>query len=97
MTLKAIRAEDPRKRISDGDGVYLRLSVNGGAHVWRFSYSFHGKRKLVAGNLSGDRLALARKWPKRHARPLPEASIRVKSARTTRLPFGRNGPPRSEW
>ena len=61
LALKAIRPGDPRKRISDGDGVYLLLSVNGGAHGWRFSYSFHGKRKLLSlGTYPETGLALAR-------------------------------------
>ena len=29
-TLKAIKPGDPRKRLSDGDGLYLLLFVNGG-------------------------------------------------------------------
>lgn len=47
-TLKAIKAGDPRKRISDGDGLYLLLFVKGGAHGWRFDYSFGGRRKTLS-------------------------------------------------
>ena len=62
LTLRAIRPGDPRKRISDGDGLYLLLFVNGGSHGWRFSYSFHGKRKLLSmGTYPKTGLALARK------------------------------------
>jgi integrase len=46
--LKAIKAGDPRKRISDGDGLYLLLFVKGGAHGWRFDYSHGGKRKTLS-------------------------------------------------
>jgi len=61
QTLKAIRPGDPRKRISDGDGVYLLLFINGGSHGWRFSYSFHGRRKLLSlGTYPETGLALAR-------------------------------------
>lgn len=60
-TIKAIRAGDERTRLSDGDGLYLLLFVNGGAHGWRFSYSFHGKRKLLSlGTYPETGLALAR-------------------------------------
>jgi integrase len=59
--LRAIRPGDPRKRISDGEGLYLLLFVNGGAHGWRFSYSFRGKRQLLSlGTYPATGLALAR-------------------------------------
>lgn len=62
LTLRAIRPGDPRQRISDGGGLYLLLFVNGGSHGWRFSYSFHGKRKLLSmGTYPETGLALARK------------------------------------
>ena len=61
QTLKAIRPGDPRKRISDGEGLYLFLFVNGGSHGWRFTYSFHGRRKLLSlGTYPETGLALAR-------------------------------------
>jgi hypothetical protein len=44
-TLKAIKLGDPRKRISDGDGLYLLQFVKGGSHGWRFDYGFGGMRK----------------------------------------------------
>ena len=37
-TIKAIMQGDPRKRLSDGDGLLLPLFVNGGSHGWRFDY-----------------------------------------------------------
>ncbi len=38
-TLQGIKPGDPRKRISDGGGLYLLLAVKGGAHGWRFDYT----------------------------------------------------------
>ena len=31
-TIKAVRSGDTRKRLTDGDGLYLLLFVKGGAH-----------------------------------------------------------------
>lgn len=45
---KAIKPGDPRKRLSDADGLYLLLFVKGGAHGWRFDYSHEGKRKTLS-------------------------------------------------
>jgi len=47
-TLKAIKKDDSRGRLRDGDGLYLRLFVNGGSHGWRFDYTFHGKRNTLS-------------------------------------------------
>ena len=47
-TLQGIKPGDERKRISDGDGLYLLLFVKGGAHGWRFDYSHGGKRKTLS-------------------------------------------------
>lgn len=46
--LKGIKPGDPRKRISDGDGLYLLVFVKGGSHGWRFDYSFAGRRKTLS-------------------------------------------------
>ena len=46
--LRSIKPGDPRRRISDGEGLYLLLFVKGGAHGWRFDYSIHGKRKTLS-------------------------------------------------
>jgi len=60
-SLRAIKIGDPRRRISDGDGLYLLLFVNGGAHGWRFDYVFSGKRKTLSlGTYPTVSLALAR-------------------------------------
>ena len=44
-TIQAVKPGYSRARLSDGDGLYLLLFVKGGAHGWRFDYSFGGKRK----------------------------------------------------
>lgn len=46
--LRSIKSGDSRRRISDGDGLYLLLFVKGGAHGWRFDYSILGKRKTLS-------------------------------------------------
>ena len=46
-TIKGIESNDPRRRLSDGGGLYLRLSVNGGSHAWRFDYTFEGRRNTL--------------------------------------------------
>ncbi len=58
----AIRPGETRKRLNDGDGLYLPLFLNGGAHAWRFDYAFHGKRKTLSFGVYPDTsLALARR------------------------------------
>ena len=47
-TLKAIKCDDSRGRLRDGDGLYLRLFVNGGSHGWRFDCTFRGKRNTLS-------------------------------------------------
>lgn len=61
-TIRAIKASDPRKRLSDGDGLYLRLFVKGGSHGWRLDYTINGTRKnLSLGTYPNTSLALARR------------------------------------
>ncbi len=61
-TIRAIKPGDPRQRLSDGDGLYLRLFVNGGSHGWRLDYTIHGIRKnLSLGTYPDTTLALARR------------------------------------
>src|SRR3954467_14846256 len=60
--LRNIKLGDARKRITDGDGLYLLLFVKGGAHGWRFDYSIHGRRKTLSfGTYPDTTLALARR------------------------------------
>jgi integrase len=61
-SIRAIRPGDPRKRLSDGDGLTLLLFVKGGAHGWRFDYRFAGKRNMLSfGTYPDTSLALARR------------------------------------
>lgn len=60
-TLKAIKPGDERKRINDGEGLYLQLFVKGGSHGWRFAYSLAGRRNILSlGTYPDTSLALAR-------------------------------------
>lgn len=47
-TIKAVKPGDARKRLNDGDGLYLKLFVKGGAHGWRFDYSYGGARNTLS-------------------------------------------------
>jgi integrase len=61
-TIKAIKPGDPRSRLTDGAGLYLRLFVKGGSHGWRFDYSVNGRRNTLSlGTFPDVGLALARK------------------------------------
>lgn len=46
--LRGIKTGDPRRRVSDGDGLFLLLFVRGGAHGWRLDYTIKGKRKTLS-------------------------------------------------
>jgi integrase len=60
-TIRAIAPGDPRKRLTDGDGLYLLLFVKGRAHGWRLDYSIGGRRKTLSlGTYPDVGLALAR-------------------------------------
>lgn len=60
--LRGIKTNDPRKRLSDGGGLYLLLSVKGGSHAWRLDYSHDSKRKTLSlGTYPDTGLSLARK------------------------------------
>jgi integrase len=62
LAIRSIKAGDPRTRLSDGDGLFLLLSVNGGSRGWRFDYRFGGKRKMLSlGTYPDTSLALARR------------------------------------
>lgn len=47
-TIKAIKPGDPRVRLTDGAGLYLRLFVKGGSHGWRFDYVLHQRRNTLS-------------------------------------------------
>lgn len=60
-TLKAIKAGDARRRLSDGAGLYLLLFVKGGSHGWRLDYTFQGRRKTLSlGTYPSTSLSAAR-------------------------------------
>ncbi|MES2714218.1 MAG: integrase arm-type DNA-binding domain-containing protein [Pseudomonadota bacterium] len=62
VTIRSIKPGDPRKRLNDGDGLYLRLFVNGGSHGWRLDYTINGVRKnLSLGTYPDTGLGLARR------------------------------------
>jgi hypothetical protein len=62
LAIRSIKPGDLRKRISDGDGLFLLLGINGGLHGWRFDYMFGGKRKMLSlGTYPDTSLALARR------------------------------------
>jgi integrase len=62
VTIRSVKPGDPRKRLSDGAGLYLLLFVKGGAHGWRLDYSINGIRKTLSlGTYPDTGLALARK------------------------------------
>jgi excisionase family DNA binding protein len=61
-TIRAIRPGDKRSRLSDGDGLFLQLFVNGGSHGWRLDYSLRGRRRLMSlGTYPDTSLQLARR------------------------------------
>ena len=61
-TIRAVKPGDPRKRLNDGDGLYLLLYVKGGAHGWRLDYAHGGRRKTLSlGTYPDTGLALARR------------------------------------
>lgn len=62
LAIRAVKPGDPRSRLTDGGGLYLRLFVKGGSHGWRLDYTFNGVRKnLSLGTYPDTGLALARK------------------------------------
>lgn len=61
-TIKSIQPGDPRKRLSDGAGLFLLLFVKGASHGWRFDYRIGGVRKLLSlGTYPATTLAMARR------------------------------------
>lgn len=48
LSIRKVKADDKRRRLSDGDGLYLLLFVKGGSHGWRFDYSIERKRKTIS-------------------------------------------------
>ena len=79
--IRNIKPGDPRKRVNDGEGLYLLLFVKGGAHGWRFDYSIHSRRKTLSLDTYPDSgLKLARTKANGETLPgdnRPEASGRI--------------------
>lgn len=62
LSIRTVKSGDPRKRLSDGDGLYLLLFVKGGAHGWRLDYTMASKRKTLSlGTFPDVGLAAARR------------------------------------
>jgi Arm DNA-binding domain len=62
VAIRSIKPGDPRGRLGDGDGLYLKLFVKGGSHGWRLDYTVDGARKTLSlGTYPDTSLALARK------------------------------------
>lgn len=60
-TIRNIKPGDPRKRLTDGGGLYLLLFVKGGAHGWRLDYTIAGRRKTISlGTYPATGISLAR-------------------------------------
>jgi hypothetical protein len=63
-TIKAVRSGDPRKRLTDGDGLYLLLFVKGGARLAAGLHVRRAAQDALARHLSlhdvGDRAAQGR-------------------------------------
>ena len=78
-TIRNIKPGDPRKRLSDGAGLYLLLFVKGGSHGWRLDYSVNGRRKTISlGTYPATTIKLAREKA--------EAARRCRAASTEPLP-----------
>lgn len=86
LAIRSIKPGDPRTRLSDGDGLFLLLSVGDGSHRWRFDYHFGGKRNLLSfGKYPDTTLALARRKADEARRLLAEGinpSDQRKAAKT---------------
>lgn len=83
IAIRSIKPGDPRKRLNDGGGLYLLLSVKGGSHGWRFSYTINGVRKLLSfGTYPDTSLALARRKAE-EARQLVSEGIDPSNVRKT--------------
>ncbi len=60
-TIRNIKPGDPRKRLTDGGGLYLLLFVKGGAHGWRLDYTINARRKTISlGTYPATGISLAR-------------------------------------
>lgn len=82
-SIRSIKAGDKRKRLSDGDGLYLLLFVKGGSHGWRLDYTHQAKRKTISlGTYPDVPLSAARAEADR-CRQMVSAGIDPSEARKT--------------
>ncbi|HRO51643.1 MAG TPA: integrase arm-type DNA-binding domain-containing protein [Alicycliphilus sp.] len=80
-TIRSIKPGDTRKRLSDGDGLYLLTFVKGCKHGWRLDYTFAARRKTISlGTYPATSLKLAREKAAR-AREQVAAGIDPSAAR----------------
>ena len=90
-TIKAIKQGDPRKRLSDGDGLLLLRFVEGGSHGWRFDYRIEGTRKMLSlGTYPDTSLAAARRKAEAARELVAERSTPAVSGRPRRPPTFRH-------
>lgn len=83
-TIRNVKSGDSRKRLSDGNGLYLLLFVKKGSHGWRFDYTINARRKTISlGTYPATGLKLAREKAVR-ARELVAAGIDPSQERQTR-------------
>jgi len=82
-TIKAVKSNDVRRRLSDGAGLYLLLFVKGGSHGWRLDYSYGGRRKTLSlGTYPTTSLSMARRHAE-DARKLVREGVDPSAARKT--------------
>lgn len=81
LSIRSIKPGDSRRRLSDGDGLYLLLFVKGGAHGWRFDYSIAGKRKTISMGTFPDVLLSAARKKADEARALVASGVDPSAAR----------------
>ena len=81
-TIRTVKPDDERRRLSDGEGLYLLLFVKGGAHGWLFDYAIGGLRKLLGlGTYPDTGLAAARKKADDYRQLVAQAWSRVSCER----------------
>ena len=69
IEIKAAKATDKPKKLSDGGGLFLLVQMNG-AKYWRLAYRFDGKQKTLALGVYPDVSLLEARVRREHARKL---------------------------
>lgn len=84
-TIRSLKPDDPRKRINDGDGLYLLLFFKGGSHLWRFDYAIQGRRKTISfGPYPDTTLGTARRLAQQAREHVAEGVDPMDARRTAR-------------